>query len=63
MSGSANIDTSKNAFHADDHDEDHDDYIKDYWIEDKFRGVGFEDDCDDIEIETPLDLSLRKAVR
>lgn len=61
LSGSANIDSSKIAYHravADD-DEDH---ITDFWIEDKFRGVGFGgDDCDDdIEIETPLDLSLQK---
>lgn len=58
LSGSANIDTTKVAFRA----EDEDDHITDFWIEDKFRGVGF-DDCDDIEIETPLDLSLRKVVR
>lgn len=59
LSGSANIDSSKIAFRADDED----DHITDFWIEDKFRGVGFGDDCDDIEIETPLDLSLRKVVR
>lgn len=60
LSGSANIATQKIAYHAAD---DEDDHITDFWIEDKFRGVGFEDDCDDIEIETPLDLSLRKVVR
>lgn len=57
LSGCANIDTSKlHAYRADDED----DHITDFWIEDKFRGVCFEDDCDDIEIESPLDLSLRK---
>lgn len=60
LSGSANIATQKIAYNAAD---DEDDHITDFWIEDKFRGVGFEDDCDDIEIETPLDLSLRKVVR
>lgn len=59
LSGSANIAAQKIAYHAAD---DEDDHITDFWIEDKFRGVGFED-CDDIEIETPLDLSLRKVVR
>lgn len=56
LSGSANIEQPKVAFRATDDDDDH---ITDFWIEDKFRGVGFGDD--DIEIETPLDLSLRKV--
>lgn len=56
LSGSASIDHPRIPYR----DED-DDHITDYWIEDKFRGVGFEDDCDDIEIDSPLDLSLRKV--
>lgn len=56
LSGSANLDASKLVFSATDVDDD--DHIADFWIEDKFRGVGF----DDIEIESPLDLSLRKVI-
>lgn len=58
LSGRTNITASKITFRGDD-----DDHITDIWIEDKLRGVGFEDDCDDIEIDSPLDLSLRKVVR
>lgn len=60
LSGSANIEPSKIAFRNETTPDDEDDHITDFWIEDKLRGVGFEDVCDDIEIETPLDLSCRK---
>lgn len=55
--GCANIHASK-MLNADDDD----DHITDF-IEDKFRAANssiFNDDTDDIEIESPLDLSLRK---
>lgn len=62
LSGSANIHASKmiNDIRSTDDDDDH---ITNFWIEDKFRAANnsiFGDDTDDIEIESPLDLSLRK---
>lgn len=59
LSGSANIHASKmNDIRTTDDDDDH---ITDFWIEDKFRTANnFGDDADDIEIESPLDLRLRK---
>lgn len=53
----ANISASSSIYRRDD-----DDHITtDNWIEDKLRGVGYPDDCDDIEFDSPLDLSLRKV--
>lgn len=62
LSGSANIHASKMLVVPTTTDDD-DDHITDFWIEDKFRAANnsiFGDDTDDIEIESPLDLRLRK---
>lgn len=65
LSGSANIHTTKmlNDIRPTMMDDDDDNHITDFWIEDKFRTANesiFTDDTDDIEIDSPLDLSLRK---
>lgn len=67
LSGSANIHTTKMLNDIRPNmmmDDDDDNHITDFWIEDKFRtannSIFATDDTDDIEIDSPLDLSLRK---
>lgn len=68
LSGSANIHTTKMLNDIRPNmmmDDDDDNHITDFWIEDKFRTANesiFTDDTDDIEIDSPLDLSLRKWI-
>lgn len=57
----ANISTSSSIFRRGAAADDDEHITTNNWIEDKLRGVGYADDCDDIEFDSPLDLSLRKV--